>query len=267
MRLIAVLLIFVCAAAGASEPPSLAPAARLACPQCGEWDLVNAGFGLAGEKIVITADRVEIPVIGSFCASVLRDTVEDENAKVRAHHMTLNLAAGDTCAVPDADSLRMDVLLPGAWQTEASVIEIAVYRTSGRDAIFTATGWNGMRKDPCSVGGGGPGTDCATIAHAQYFKRLAYLLYALQEGRPPVEVAQLAQRFNVNRFASAVAAFCTRREANSTAGDSRFWSMECQNERVETKLHEWQTWSACRAMPNRTCTMPTERFDKSKRSQ
>lgn len=265
MRLIVLFMFFVCNAAVAGEAPPIAPVSPLACPQCGEWDLVTASFGLTGEKIVITPERVEMPVLGSFCASVLSKTVSHEYGIVRGYRMTLNLAAGDICAVPDEDSLRMDVSLPPEWQTEGSIIKIAVYQASSGDALLSATGWNRMRKDPCDNGGGRPGIDCLTIEHATTFKRLAYLMYVLQKGERPREVTQLARRFNVTRFAGAVEIFCTRREVESDAGAPVYWSIACQHERLDGKLREWQAWSTCRALAKRKCTMPTEQFDKSKR--
>lgn len=265
MRPLALLIFLVVASAWADEPPSITHVPPLACPQCGDWDLVTAGFGLAGESIIISPERVEMPVLGSFCAYVLRQTVENNESSMPTYRTTLNLAAGDTCAVPDADSLRMEVLVPGKWQTAGSVIEVAVYRGASPDAFFKAAGWNAMRNDLCNIGGGSPGTDCGAMAHAQTFKRLAYLMYAVQEGKRPREVVKLARRFNVTRFAGAVEAFCARREVESGAGDARFWSMECQNERLDAKLAEWQAWSMCRELSKGGCAMPTEGFDRSKR--
>lgn len=112
----------------------------------------------------------------------------------------------------------MDVSLPPEWQTGGSIIMIAVYRASSRDALLSATGWNRMREDPCDNGGGRPGTDCVTVEHAATFKRRACLMYELQKGQRPREVAQLARRFTIIRFAGAVEVFCTRCEVESDAG-------------------------------------------------
>jgi hypothetical protein len=235
------------------------------CPQCGEWDLDHASSGIAGEKIVMTATGADLPGMGRFCAHLLTQGVKTEGDN-RMYHLTFNLAPGDDCATAIPESLRLTVTLSSHVGTDGSFADIRIDDSSAKQALLTAHGWNSVRFDPCSAGGGRVGAECMSVVLAQQYKRLALLAYEAQLRSSNRDATLFARRFHPATYAVSVAHFCDRREAESgSGGNPHFWSLTCQEKLIADKLRTIQAWMACTPGSTTRCRMPDQRFKRSKK--
>ena len=235
------------------------------CPQCGDWQIDSASRGLAGELILIGQDRIELPVLGTFCAHVLEQATATEYAG-RRYHMRLGLSPDlGACTAPGEASLRMDIETSTGVGQEASQASIEVRGVVDREPVLVAHAWNYERESPCDSGEAGPFMACDAVARARSYKRLAYLAYDIARSLPRRQATQFVRGFNPTAFAIDVMTFCDRRSAGRGGGNwTAFWSKTCQTERIEAKLLELEGWQACLAARRPGCKMPTQRFDRSK---
>ena len=241
----------------------------LQCPHCGTWDENRSTpGGAAGERIVVNADTISIPICGQFAFVVEKQELLPEPRDQRTYRTSLTLKPLQTdllCNANPDERLRLEVEISVGYHNDGGLGEFQVYRATENQPVLVATAWNYERDNPCDSGSGNGSAACMQIASARLYQTLsleAYDAYALSRSR---QIARFTQQFNPAWFADATMKFCERREAESGGGSWPYvHALHCQYRLFEAKLAEVRSWNVCQSKRNSVkCKFPSEAFNRS----
>jgi hypothetical protein len=260
------LLIISAGVASADDNLILGQDEPLPCPYCGVWKVSNASRpGMTGEQIIVSEQDVDIPMCGSFSVEELSTKMEIRSGK-RFYGTTMIMVQrewGEYCPLEPGKTLMLEANV-SATRVDGGRAEFAVSRNDEEQPLLSATGWNYERESPCDSGSGSGSMICLTLSNARLYKALAYEAYAASGIAGP-------DRFNFNpaRYSTKVMEFCEERDAEVGLGSwPSYWELDCQRERLQSKLKEFHSWRLCvEAQSKLACNRPTEKFDRSARQE
>lgn len=226
--------------------------APLDCPQCGAWTLMGSQPpGVVGERMVVEAERISIPMCGDFRPSVTSSSVKTEEEGRRTYHVSLTLR-GDgrgPCAskVNDIDALRMEVDVGVAHHRDGGFGSFAIIDRATGETVFAVGGWNYERDNPCHTGGAQGSLVCQTVATAELQRQL-------------LQSALLANpNYRVGRVVRAAERACRNVGLDAGFAWPAVWQEGCKWKLLEKKLDAFTEFHECRRKKGQSCRVPDEK--------
>ena len=226
--------------------------APLDCPQCGAWMLIGSQPpGVVGERMVVEAERISIPMCGDFRPSVSSSSVKTVEEGRRTYHVSLTLR-GDgrgPCAskVKDIDALRMEVDVGVAYRREGGFGEFTILDRATGATVFAASGWNYERDNPCDTGSGRGSLACMIVANSELQRQLS-------------QSALLANpNYRVGRVVHAAERACRNKGQDAGGSWPAVWQEACQSKLLEKKLDAFTEFHECRRKKVQSCRVPDEK--------
>lgn len=234
----------------AAEEPS-----PLECPQCGAWTLTSSKPpGLVGERLVVTYDRISIPMCGEFRPEVESSSIKNEEGGNRRYHLSLALrgAGGASCATrnKDVDALRAEVDISVAYHSDGGFGDFLIIDRATGMSVFTASGWNYERDNPCDTGSGNGSLACVVVANAELQRQLS-------------QSALLANpNYRVGRVLRAAELACRNKGQDAGGSWPAVWQESCKGELLEKKFEAFTAFHECREKQGHSCQAPDEKVGK-----
>lgn len=224
----------------------------LECPQCGEWTLIQSNpLGLVGERLVVTQDKVSIPMCGEFRPDGEWPTqrTKEENGYTYRLSIALRGAGYASCASSGSTEayFRANVEISVAYRRDGGYAEFVIVEPGSGRTVFTASGWNYERDNPCETGSGRGSLACTLVANAQLLRQLTQ------------SALHANPNYRLGRVLMAAERACSDKGQDAGGSWPSVWREACKGELLQQKLEAFTAFHECRATTGRSCRVPDEK--------